>query len=173
MNRIRFRRWPLISIATTCVAIIIARLIWPWLNFDSTSLVLLGIVFVALVLPYVPVRKLKWGDFEAELEAVVDDLERKISATEATPSIPRVPSDAEMRGPKPGGEAEPTWQQFFDEYIKIVNSTASNVEKILAAAILVERMGGVAALAFGLAGRTARGPRAVVDQLAQPQTDHY
>jgi hypothetical protein len=61
----------------------------------------------------------------------------KVNATE-TSSPSQLPSKIIARGSD--SQARPTWQGFFDEYMALVNSSASNVEKIIAATILLEKM---------------------------------
>jgi hypothetical protein len=72
-----------------------------------------------------------------ELDRAVDDLERKVNATETSPPS-QLPSKTIVRGSD--SQARPTWQGFFDEYMALVNSSASNVEKLIAATILLEKM---------------------------------
>jgi hypothetical protein len=59
-------------IASFCFVIIIARLIFPTLNFDSIALTLLGIAFLAIIIPHPDkiferTKKIKFGSLELEL----------------------------------------------------------------------------------------------------------
>jgi uncharacterized protein YutE (UPF0331/DUF86 family) len=158
------KRWPLLVVAVVSLIVTAARVIWPSLRFDETSLGLFGFAAVALLVALLPITRIKWGDFEAELDRDVDDLERKVRATEAAPPSA---SKAVAAGPEEP-PSTPAWQRFFDEYIALVNSPASNVEKIIAAAILLEKMIDTSAAALGPEiGARARGPRFVIDRLAE------
>jgi hypothetical protein len=160
------KRWPLFVVATGSLVLIAVRMIWTSLKFDDTSLILFGVAAIALLVSYLPIKRIKWGEFEAEIDRAVDDLERKVVATEAAAPSP-IASKTLPAGSLPS-QLAPTWQQFFDEYIALVNSPASNVEKIVAAAILLEKMIGTAATALGpdIEARR-RGPRALIDRLAE------
>jgi uncharacterized protein YutE (UPF0331/DUF86 family) len=92
-----------------------------------------------------------------------DDLERKVTATETSPPS-QLPSKALARG----SESQSTWQGFFDEYLALVNSYASNVEKIIAATILLEKMIDTFVAAFEPElGPRGRGPRVAIERLAE------
>jgi uncharacterized protein YutE (UPF0331/DUF86 family) len=162
----RAARWPFFTVAAASIAVIAARMIWPTLLFDTMSLILLAIAFVALVIPFLEVQKLKWGDFEIELQALVNDLEKNIAATESDTS-PEGPQVAPRARRVRRVDSTNTWQQFFASYSDILKSAASNTEKILAAAILIERMLEAVAIDFSLEIKSGRGPRSVVDQLLQ------
>jgi hypothetical protein len=160
------KRWPLFVVATGSLVLIAVRMIWTSLKFDDTSLILFGVAAIALLVGYLPIKRIKWGEFEAEIDRAVDDLERKVVATEAAAPSP-ITSKTLPPGSLPS-QLAPTWQQFSDEYIGLVNSPASNVEKIVAAAILLEKMIGTAATTLGpdIEARR-RGPRALIDRLAE------
>src|SRR4051812_9143908 len=81
------KKWPLFAIAGCSLALIIARIVFPRLQFDSTSLILFGVAAIALLVAFLPIKRIKWGEFEAELDRAVDDLERKVAATEAQSSL--------------------------------------------------------------------------------------
>ena len=159
------KRWPLFAVAACSLILIAVRIIWPLLKFDNTSLVLFGVAALAMLVAFLPIKRIKWGEFEAELDRAVDDLERKVKATEAS-SPPLLASKILAPGSEP--PSQPTWQRFFDEYIALVNSPASNVEKIIAATILLEKMIDTFATALGPElGAHGRGPRFAIDRLAE------
>jgi len=158
---------PLQIIAASAAAIIVARLFWRSLNFDNTSLILFAIAAGALAIPYIfrllpPLKSLEAGPVKAEFDRDIARLELNVVATESERS-----KQHPERTEPPGAVS---WEKYFDEYFTIVNSGTSNTEKILAAAILVERMIGNVAKAFNLPElgqhMTAR---AIVDRLAQSQ----
>lgn len=158
-------RWPLFAVAACSLILIAVRIIWPLLKFDNTSLVLFGVAALAMLVAFLPIKRIKWGEFEAELDRAVDDLARKVKATEAS-SPPRLASKILAPGSEP--PSQPTWQRFFDEYIALVNSPASKVEKIIAATILLEKMIDTFATALGPdLGAHGRGPRFAIDRLAE------
>jgi uncharacterized protein YutE (UPF0331/DUF86 family) len=156
------RRWPLFAIAGGSLSLIAARIIWPSLRFDNTSLILFGVAGLAILVAFLPLKRIKWGEFEAELDRAVDDLERKVTASEASP--PHHVSKAVA----PTSTPQSSWQGFFDEYMALVNSPSSNVEKIIAASILLEKMidSFVASIEPELKLR-GRGPRVAIDRLAE------
>src|SRR5262245_28137890 len=76
------KRWPLYIIAAVSLVLIPVRMIWPLLRIDNTSLILLAIATVALLVALLPITKIKWGEFEAELDRKLDALNIKVEATE-------------------------------------------------------------------------------------------
>ena len=135
-------RLPLLAIVAAAIALIIARMVWPRLHFDTTSLILFGIAAVAWALATVPVTRVKFGDFEAELAPVVAAFEQKVIAAEAAQAVqaaaPRTPRPGEvMRGP---AVANPAVAAALEEYRSIVASTAPDLDKVVQAASLVERL---------------------------------
>jgi uncharacterized protein YutE (UPF0331/DUF86 family) len=158
---------PLYIVAISAVVVIVARLLWRSLNFDNTSLILFGIAAGALVIPYLfnvlpPLKSLEAGPVKAEFDRDIARLERNVAASEGERSKPR--ADRRDTSEAIG------WEKYFDEYFSIVNSTTSNVEKILAAAILVERMIGNVAQALNLPEIDQRAtPLTIVDRLAEAQ----
>lgn len=158
------KRWPLFLVAGGSLILIAVRIMWPLLKFDNTSFVLFGIAAIALLAAFLPLKRVKWGEFEAELDRAVDDLERKVTATEGSlpaPASKTLAQSADL-------SSQPTWQRFFDEYIALVNSSASNTEKIIAATIILEKM--IDAFAMSLSpelGTHGKGPRFGIDRLAQ------
>jgi uncharacterized protein YutE (UPF0331/DUF86 family) len=159
------KRWPLFAVAVGSLTLIAVRIIWPSFKFDHTSLVLFGVAALAMLAAFLPIKRIKWGEFEAELDRAVDDLERKVKASE----IHSPPLGASRTvGRSPMSPSQPTWQRFFDEYIALVNSPASNVEKIIAATILLEKMIDTFATALGPEFAVqGRGPKFVIDRLAE------
>jgi uncharacterized protein YutE (UPF0331/DUF86 family) len=159
----KMKRWPLFTVAASALTLIAVRMIWPSIKFDDTSLVLFGVAALALLVAFLPIKRIKWGDFEAELDRAVDNLERKVTATEAS-----LPAQLASKAAARGSASQPTWQKFFDEYISLVNSPASNIEKIIAASILLEKMIDTFVDAFEPElGPRGRGPRVAIDQLAE------
>ena len=67
-------RWPLFAVALASLALIVVRMRWPSLMFDSTSLILFAIAGGALSLCYLPLKRLKVGELEMELERLQDDI---------------------------------------------------------------------------------------------------
>ncbi|MCQ9377752.1 hypothetical protein [Methyloversatilis sp. XJ19-49] len=160
----RVPRWPFIVVATTCIGVIAARMFWPKIHFDTTSLILLSIAFVAFLIPFLDVKRLKWGDFELELQGLVDDLEKTVTATESSISEPNGQGISRAHRSR-RDDTGSTWQKYFDDYSQIIQSSVSNTEKILAAAILIERMIETVAADFDLQLRPGGGPRATVSSL--------
>jgi uncharacterized protein YutE (UPF0331/DUF86 family) len=159
------KRWPLFAVAACSLILIAVRIIWPLIKLDNTSLVLFGVAALAMLVAFLPIKRIKWGEFEAEIDRAVDDLERKVKATEV--SSPTLPAS---KMPAAGSEvsSQPTWERFFDEYIALVNSPASNVEKIIAATVLLEKMIDTFATSLGLElGAHGRGPRYAIDRLSE------
>lgn len=104
----------------------------------TTELVLLGLAAVGFVFRDVePVlrrlRKVKWGDFEAELDQEILKFEEKVVA-------------AEYQATRPAGQPKretayaPLHDRYVAEYEQIVSGSASPREKIMLAGLLVERM---------------------------------
>jgi|SRR5450755_2072503 len=159
------KRWLLFIVAAGSVILVAARIIWLSLKFDDISLILFGVAALATIVAFLPIKRIKWGEFEAELDRAVDNLERKVNATETSPPS-QLPSKTIARGSD--SHAGPTWQGSFDEYMTLVNSSASNVEKIIAATILLEKMIDTFVTAFEPdVGPRGRGPKAAIDWLAE------
>jgi len=139
-ERIRF---PLLAIVAAAVGLIAARMIWPKLHFDTTSLILFGIATVAWSLAYVPVTKLKFGDFEAELEPLVAKLEQKVIASEAAATVRAVEHVEKRPGVvyrEDGKGPDPAVVGALEEYRTVVGSGAPDTEKIVRVTALVERL---------------------------------
>jgi uncharacterized protein YutE (UPF0331/DUF86 family) len=161
----RYFRWPFLLVSGASIVLIGARMIWPDLSFDTTSLILFGISIVAFLLPFIPLKKVKWGDFEAELDREIDTFERKVEATEAATDgspIRRQIEAAAAHGTRP------TWEGFYEQYAKLVSVPSSNTEKILSAALLLEKMISTAAEVLDPDERAKlRTPRALVDRFGK------
>lgn len=164
----RFRRWPLIVVAVCSLLLVAARIIWPSLNFDSTSLALFGAAALGLLVAFLPFKRFKFGDWEAELERGVDDLEKKVAASEIAPPMP---TSKEVRHPllsrEPTGSVVPR-SKVREEFLSVVGSNTSNVEKVLAAGILLD--GAVESMASLLSLELSRGGRAtrnLIERFAQ------
>lgn len=124
-------------IAIIAGSLVVLRMIFPALVFDNHSMVLLSIAAIALGLPKIrellpPLKRLKYGDFEAEFNEAIDRLEERVNAAEQIPS-PRMPQKNDTGYPA----LHETYVKGFNE---ILSSRTSNTEKILAAAILAESM---------------------------------
>src|SRR5215208_172183 len=167
-KKIRVARsvWPFYIGAAMALACLVVRALWPDLRFDNVSLILFALALVAALLPHVlgslpPLKSLKYGDFAAEFDEAISGLEEKVVASEASRPAAAPPQAASEVGTA-------SWEKFFDEYFRIVNSPTSNVEKILAASILIEGMVINAASALGLEMVGPRtNVRSVVEMLAK------
>lgn len=63
------KRWPLFTVAGVAAALVVTRALNPeLLHLDSVSLVLFGAAAVALLFCYIPMKRVKVGDVEIELE---------------------------------------------------------------------------------------------------------
>src|SRR5688500_17187259 len=77
---VRVRSWPVYVLLVLCWGIVIARVIWPKLNFDTISLILFAIGTAAALLPTVltvlpPITRLKLFEVEAEFGRHINELE--------------------------------------------------------------------------------------------------
>lgn len=139
-------RGPLLAIVAAAVGVIIARMVWPRLHFDTTSLILFGIAALAWALAYIPVTRLRFGDFEAELAPLVAAFEQKVIASEAAATAraahgPEKRPGVVYRGdPASDARTEPAMAAAVEEYRAIVGSTVPDREKIASVAALVERL---------------------------------
>jgi hypothetical protein len=139
------KRWPLFSIAGICLVLIVARVIWPELKIDSTSLILLGIATVALLVALLPITHIKWGDFEADIDRALDSVEKKVLAIEmdaaAKPPVTEPPKRIELQEPQRPQKADAQLNKetrgMADEFLSLVMSPISDSEKILGATILL------------------------------------
>lgn len=110
---VRLQHW----LAIFCLAVVLARFVWPSLKYDSDSRDLLLITLASVLVPDIArlvarVRKLKIGDNEIELDEALDELARKTEKAEeeldVTPNLEREaaapPPDVQkyLRDPKGG-----------------------------------------------------------------------
>src|SRR3569623_2273818 len=81
------------TVSLAAILLILARMFFPALVFDSTSLILFAIAAVAFLLPRLlgllpPLKKAKYGDFEVEFDEAIERLEERVVEAEAAPSQP-------------------------------------------------------------------------------------
>jgi hypothetical protein len=154
-------RRPLLGIVVVAVALMIARVIWPELKLDSTSLILFAIAAIAWALAYLPISRFKAGDYEIELVHAVDTLKQKVSqietadrvtgelerkvlatevavATRGTHTGEHQPGSV-MRGDPADRKPESERSAALEEFRRMIASAASDKEKIARAVDLVER----------------------------------
>ena len=124
-------RWPLYLVAASAVGLVGARMAWPWLPFDNSSLILLGVAALALLVAYLPLKSIKWGEFEAEFDREVDALEQKVVASERAPAPKQQGGTERIRGAA---------QAAYGKYTELLSSRASGVEKVLAAGVMLEQV---------------------------------
>jgi hypothetical protein len=158
----QMKRWPLFSIAALSIVLIGVRMIWPALKVDSTSLILLGVAAACTLVALLPITKFKWGDLEVELERnkKLDELEKKVTRFEISGihvelpksedglTTPPEPRDAASLSPRQTSQSKET-RDTYDDFIDLLNSPASDVEKILAASVLFEKTVEKAVIAAG------------------------
>jgi len=151
------------TIAIAAVALVILRMVFPKLVFDNTSLILFAIAAVALLLPNAlsllpPLKKLKYGEFEAEFNEAIKRLEQRVGEAEKSPA----PQPQKLTGSFP-----PMREPYVKGFKDILSSQTSNTEKILAAGILCEQMLSETARDLELSkGSQFRTPGAIVQALA-------
>jgi hypothetical protein len=158
-------RWPFLVASAASLGMVAARMIWPALTFDNSSLILFGIAIATFLLPFIPLKKVKWGDFEAELDREIDTFEKRVVATEAASAVPPSKEKLDSAAITHG---RGTWVAFYDQYSKLVNSPSTNPEKILGAGLLLEKM--ILTAAEVLTPEEVvqlRTPKALVDRFAQ------
>ena len=144
--------------------LIVVRMIWPNLEIDQTTLWLLAIAAIAIILSVLPITKIKIGDFEAEFDRALNALEKQIVESEST-AEPAKHARVEVK------KSTTTWrQEFFHEYRAILNSASSNFEKVVSAAILIEKLLLSVAAVFELSSeRALRGPSVIVRTLVSQE----
>lgn len=167
-KRYLMRYWPLYVVAFLAAGIIAARMKWPLLVFDNTSLILFAIAAIAVFIPILfrilpPLKKFKFGDYEFEFEERLRSLESKVIESEHEPKQP------EVTAKQAAAYSSLSWQEYFREYNSIISSSVSNVEKILAAANLVERMILDAAEEFDLEGVNRKNTRVLIAQMEKQE----
>ena len=125
-------------IAIVAAALVLTRMFFPRLIFDNRSLALCGVAALMLILPKLlsllpPIKKLKYGDFEAEFNEAIDRLEQRVGEAEESP-VPQPPP------PRVATAYPPLRDSYVKGFKDILLSRTSNTEKILGASILVESM---------------------------------
>jgi uncharacterized protein YutE (UPF0331/DUF86 family) len=170
------KRWPLYTIAAVSLILIPVRMIWPLLRIDNTSLILLGIATVALLVALLPIKKIKWGEFEAELDRKLDALNIRVEATEnieesaikARRQIIEIDEADPTYGTGilPPGKLSTETQKLYDGYVSILKSSSSDVEKIVAAMVFVEKAIADACAKANL-GIRSRNPRYGIAELTK------
>lgn len=151
-------------VALAAVLVIIERILFPQLVFDSTSLILFAIAAICVLLPQLlkilpPLKKAKYGDFEIEFDEAIKRLEQRVVEAESTPT----PLPTKFTSSYP-----PMRETYVQGYKDILASETTNTEKVLAAAILADQM--LTETARGLELLTpelARNPRAIVHALSE------
>jgi uncharacterized protein YutE (UPF0331/DUF86 family) len=138
-KRYFMRFWPLYVVALLAAGVIAARMKWPSLIFDNTSLILFAIGSISILLPFLfrglpPLKRFKFGEYEIEFEEKLRSLESKV-----------IQSEHELKSTQIKDKGASThlsfgWQEYYRDYNSIISSSVSNVEKILAAANVVERI---------------------------------
>jgi len=122
-------------------------------GIDQSALILLGVAALCFLLPDLAtmiarLRKVKWGEFEAEFDAEIGKLEAKVvQAEEKAASEPK----------RSWAASPPLHNSYVSEYQGIISSPSSAREKIVLAAILAERMLAETVKELGLdaSGRTS------------------
>lgn len=110
------------------------------IKIDTTTVVLIGLAIVLWILPELSnLSKFKYGEIELEFEKKVDELEKLVIAEEIVGGPTKYSEDTNI-----------SWRHYYKEYNNILNSTASNLEKVLRASQLVELMISAAGKDFGL-----------------------
>jgi|GEM_PF-2562279 hypothetical protein len=151
-------------VALSAIVLVVLRMFFPHLVFDSTSLILFAIAAIALLLPTLlsllpPLKKLKYGDFEAEFNEAIKRLEQRVGEAEQAPA-PEPPKQ------QTGGHP-PMRGRYVKGFKDILAAPGSNTEKILAAGILCEGMLSETARDLELTkGSQPRTPKAIVQALA-------
>lgn len=127
------------------------------IKIDSTVVILIGLAVLIYILPELSnLSKFKYGEIELEFEKKVDELEKLVIAEEATGGTTIIKTEHQ----------KVSWQHYYSEYREILNSKASNSEKILRASQLVELMITEAGQDFGLAEATKmKNPSAIMREL--------
>jgi len=105
-------------------------------GIDHSALILLSVAALSFLLPelvtlFSRVKKVKWGEFEAEFEKDLRKLEEKIVVAESEPRTSKRSS---------GVSYAPLYDSYVKEYQSIVSSTLPGREKIILGAVLAERM---------------------------------
>ncbi len=123
-------------ISFTAFGIVVLREFYPSLRFDGVSLALLGIAALALSLPRLieilpPLKKAKFKDFEIEFEKEIEVLEEQVVQIE---------KEAEKSEIKDTSKYPPLHSAYVEEYQNIISAKEPNMQKVLRAAILTEKI---------------------------------
>lgn len=107
-------------------------------GIDQNSLVLVGafifcFLFAEFSSYFISLRKLKWGNLEAEF-----DFDKTITKFEA--DVIAAENDKSAMGSPSQSTYPPIYESYISEYENIIRSPSSNREKVLLGAILLERM---------------------------------
>lgn len=130
------KNFSLYLIAGASIGVVLLRVVYPTLKFDGISLALLGIAALAISLPRLiellpPLKKAKYKDFEIEFEKEIEVLESQVEA---------ISSEAEEAELKGIAKYPPLHTAYVEEYQSIVSSAEPNMQKVLRAAILTEKI---------------------------------
>lgn len=106
-------------------------------GIDQNAMVLLGVAAISYLIPsltalFSKVKKLKWGEFEAEFEEEIRKFEEKVVVAEN--QAPSKKSNVRSF------RAAPLHSSYVDEYRQIIASPSSGREKVILGAVLAERM---------------------------------
>ena len=102
------------------------------IKMEGATILALCVAALLFVVPNLSsIAKVKVGEVELEFKQELDKLEKLVNQEEVSKS------DAT---PKASMSGDTTWQYYYEEYNAILISSSSNLEKILRASQLVERM---------------------------------
>jgi uncharacterized protein YutE (UPF0331/DUF86 family) len=123
-----------------------------------------------------PIKKIKWGEFEAELDRKLDALNSRVGATEnveesakeARREIIEIDEADHTHGTGilPPGKLSAETQKLYDGYVSTLKSSSSDVEKIVAAMVFAEKAIADACAKANL-GTRSRNPRYGIAKLAK------
>jgi hypothetical protein len=142
---------PLYGVALLAAFVIVMRITWPDVLFDTTALILFSIAAACILLPCLlqilpPLKRFSLGPVEAEfVDRAINKMEQKVVLSEAK-------SKQKLNRFTPKEMGSVGWQKYFDEYAAILKSSTSNQLKVLTASNLIERMLFNAAVALGVSG---------------------
>jgi hypothetical protein len=89
------KRWPLFAITGVAALLILARMYWrDNLFFDQTSLILFAVAALALLFCYIPMKRVKIGDVEIEMDLVqlgrdIKDVREAVIESAGTRTLPK------------------------------------------------------------------------------------
>ena len=165
--------WPFYLISFAALALLVMKLALPKLAMDGTALSLFGISCVAAILPRLAVllpnvKSVKVGDFEAEFDTAIGSIEKKVAAHEREPVGPAPVVSDRLASARPEA-VEARREIYYERFQKILTAPMSNREKIVSAAMLVERMAIETARARGLQA-DPKNARAAIAELCRQGT---